>query len=64
MSSIDEIRNLRIKKLDLLREKGFDPYPASSKREISLNDVLLDFENLEKSKTSAAITNAKKSESQ
>ncbi len=52
MSSIDEIRNLRIKKLDLLREKGFDPYPASSKREISLNDVLLDFENLEKSKTS------------
>ena len=36
MSSIDEIRDARIKKLELLRSKNINPYPAESKREISL----------------------------
>ncbi|MEK7081258.1 MAG: lysine--tRNA ligase [Patescibacteria group bacterium] len=50
MSSIDEIRDTRIKKLQLLREGGMNPYPAESKREISLQDAVDDFDNLEKNK--------------
>ncbi len=50
MSSIDEIRDARIKKLELLRSKGINPYPAESKREISLKEAIENFENLEKSK--------------
>src|SRR3989339_738606 len=49
MSSIDEIREARIKKLELLRERGVDPYPAQSKREISLKDAVDNFSDLEKS---------------
>ncbi len=48
MSSIEEIKNIRIKKLELLKERGVDPYPAKPNREISLADVVKDFENLEK----------------
>ena len=50
MSSIDEIREARIKKLELLRERGVDPYPAQSKREISLKDAVDNFSDLEKKK--------------
>ncbi|MFA5778376.1 MAG: lysine--tRNA ligase [Candidatus Paceibacterota bacterium] len=50
MSSIDEIRDARIKKLKLLQDKGINPYPAESKREISLKIAVDDFENLEKDK--------------
>ena len=50
MSSIDEIRDTRIKKLKLLQDRGVDPYPADSKREITLKDAADDFDKLEKSK--------------
>jgi lysyl-tRNA synthetase class 2 len=50
MSSIDEIKDARIKKLKLLRDKGLNPYPAESKREISLKDAVDNFGNLEKNK--------------
>ena len=50
MSSIDEIRDARIKKLDLLRSRGVNPYPAESNREISLKEAKDNFDNLEKSK--------------
>jgi lysyl-tRNA synthetase class 2 len=50
MSSIDEIRDARIEKLELLKSKGVNPYPAESKREISLQEAADDFENLEKNK--------------
>jgi lysyl-tRNA synthetase class 2 len=49
MSAIDEIKNTRIKKLDLLKEKGINPYPAESKRELSINDAINSFNDLEKS---------------
>ena len=52
MSSIDEIRDIRIKKLELLKEKGINPYPADSKRELYLNEVIENFEKLEASKES------------
>ncbi len=49
MSSIDEIRNTRIKKLEILKGKGVNPYPAESNRELSISEALSLFENLEKS---------------
>ncbi|MSU44880.1 lysine--tRNA ligase [Candidatus Nomurabacteria bacterium] len=50
MSSIDEIRDIRIKKLELLKSKGIDPYPAETKREISLKEAIENFNNLETKK--------------
>ena len=50
MSSIDEIRDVRIAKLELFKKKGLDAYPSTSNREMSLAEVLNDFENLEKDK--------------
>ncbi|HEV7702286.1 MAG TPA: lysine--tRNA ligase [Candidatus Paceibacterota bacterium] len=50
MSSIDEIRDTRIKKLELLKTKGINPYPAESKRELSLKDAGENFDVLEKAK--------------
>ena len=48
MSSIDGIRDARIKKLELLKKKGINPYPAESKRELSLSDAIDSFTSLEK----------------
>ncbi|MDP2789156.1 MAG: lysine--tRNA ligase [bacterium] len=48
MSSIDEIRDARIKKLELLRKEGINPYPGDSKRELSLKDAIAGFDSLEK----------------
>src|SRR3990167_7098356 len=48
MSSIDEIRDARIKKLELLKSKGVNPYPAKSNRELSLKEAINNFNALEK----------------
>lgn len=48
MSSIDEIRGLRIKKLELLREKGINPYPAKVPRDFAISVLKEDFINKEK----------------
>src|SRR3989338_1123484 len=48
MSSIDEIRDIRIKKLELLKSRGVNPYPADSNREISLKEAIENFDKLEK----------------
>ncbi len=50
MSSIDEIRETRIKKLELFKSKGINPYPTDSKRELTLNEAITNFYSLEKSK--------------
>ncbi len=50
MSSIDEIRDTRIKKLKILKERGINPYVAESKRELSLQQAIDTFESLEESK--------------
>lgn len=50
MSSIDEIRDARLKKLKLLKEKGINPYPAESKREFTLSEAVANFDTLEKKK--------------
>ena len=48
MSSIDEIKDARLKKLNLLQEKGINPFPAESKRELYLKEVVESFEQLER----------------
>ena len=48
MSLFEEIREVRIKKLELLRKRGMDPYPADSKRELSLKEAIDNFASLEK----------------
>lgn len=48
MSSIEEIRDGRLKKLELLKKSGLEPYPRESRRELSLSEVISNFENLEK----------------
>mgnify|MGYP006210403379 CR=1 FL=1 len=48
MTSIDELRAERLRKLELLKEKGIDPYPADSKRTHTIGGVLSSFEELEK----------------
>jgi len=48
MAAFDEIRNSRIEKMNTLRAKGFNPYPAKSDREYSLLDVGTDFDKLAK----------------
>lgn len=50
MSSIDEIRDARIYKLELLRKRGVNPYPAETKREIALSEAIENFGSLEKNK--------------
>ncbi len=49
MSALDEIRNERLKKLGLLREKGINPYQAVSARTHTVADALQAFQNLEAS---------------
>jgi lysyl-tRNA synthetase class 2 len=50
MSSINEIRDAKLKKLELLKKKGINPYPALSRREFSLKEAIDSFYTLEKKK--------------
>ncbi len=50
MSSFEEIRDERIKKLELLKEKGINPYPISVSRDFSNTEVLENFSKLSKRK--------------
>jgi lysyl-tRNA synthetase, class II len=51
MSSIDEIRKARIKKLELLKKRGINPYPSDSKRELTLKEARESFDELLRSQT-------------
>src|SRR3989338_11566464 len=44
MSAFEEIRNERLKKLELLKEKGVNPFPVSAKKSSDIAGVLGDFE--------------------
>ena len=46
MSAFEEIRKERLKKLELLKEKGVNPYPVSAKKTFGISEVLGDFEKL------------------
>jgi len=51
MSSLEEIRANRLKKLKLLEQSGINPYPSVSKRTHSIGAVLNNFFSLKKRKT-------------
>ncbi len=46
MASLEEIKKERIKKHDLLKEKGINPYPSKVPRTHSISEVRGDFDNL------------------
>ncbi|MEI6528211.1 MAG: lysine--tRNA ligase [bacterium] len=48
MASLEELRNTRIEKLNILKSKGLNPFPASCKRDFYINEVIADFDNLSK----------------
>lgn len=50
MASLKEIRSERIKKLNLLKEKGIQPYPVFSTHDFSIEEVFADFLKLSKQK--------------
>jgi len=49
MAYIEEIREARLTKLAILKDKGINAYPVNSYRELALSEVLEEFTNLEKS---------------
>jgi len=51
MASLDEIRQERLKKIDILKKGGIDPYPAKTERDFSIAELLTKFEGLEKEAT-------------
>lgn len=48
MASLEEIKEIRLKKLNKLREVGVDPYPAKVPRDFDLVEVKNNFADLEK----------------
>jgi len=50
MANIEELRETRIKKLNLLKGAGMDPYPARITRDMSLSELRAEFESLESDK--------------
>ena len=51
MSAFEEIKNERLKKLELLKEKGVNPFPVSVKKSLDISETLRDFERfLEKNR--------------
>lgn len=48
MASIEELRDTRIKKIELLKEAGMEPYPVSVSCDYSISDIKNRFEELSK----------------
>jgi len=48
MSSFEELRKIRIEKKEQLEKAGINPYPASSKKDHSLSEVISSFEEISK----------------
>ncbi len=46
MASLEEIRTERLKKLDILKSRGFEAYPSKVARDYSLKEVRDDYEKL------------------
>ncbi len=46
MSTLQDFRNERIKKLEELRALGVDPYPANSARTVEIGELLSDFDQI------------------
>jgi len=46
MASFEEIRKTRIEKLNLLKDMGINPYPATCNRDFYLKDLIADFDRI------------------
>ncbi|GAH06192.1 unnamed protein product, partial [marine sediment metagenome] len=46
MAQIDELRKIRLKKLEAIRKAGIDTYPAKTKRTHKIAEVIKDFAQL------------------
>lgn len=46
MASLEEIRQARLQKLELLKKHGIDPYPAKARRDFSLQEVAERFDTI------------------
>ncbi|HXK39584.1 MAG TPA: OB-fold nucleic acid binding domain-containing protein, partial [Candidatus Paceibacterota bacterium] len=44
--ALEDIRNDRLKKLELLKARGVDPYPATSGRDVAISAVVTGFDSL------------------
>jgi lysyl-tRNA synthetase class 2 len=55
MASLDEIRDARLHKLELLKSKGIDPYPAKIPRDFSLIQLRENFAEKESSTESFSV---------
>ncbi|MES2436831.1 MAG: lysine--tRNA ligase [Patescibacteria group bacterium] len=55
MASLEELREARLQKLELLKKEGINPYPAKTKRDHSIDHVISSFENLEKEQTTITL---------
>ncbi len=51
MASLEEIRSERLKKIELLREAGMNPYPIVSNRPTSLPEAVAGFDSLAEAQT-------------
>lgn len=49
MSSIDEIRDVRLAKLKILKDRGINPFPSHTSKDLYINEAISSFEDLEKS---------------
>jgi len=54
-SFLEEVRDERIKKLNVLKAKGIKPYPVSTKRDYSLAQVLKEFDTLAEEKKTVTL---------
>jgi len=52
---LEDIIKERLKKIDLLKEAGINPYPARTKKVISINDIIKDFNFLFKSRKKVSV---------
>ncbi|MCH7679919.1 MBL fold metallo-hydrolase [candidate division KSB1 bacterium] len=55
MASLEELREERIRKLNILRDKGINPYPSVSNRNSTIDIALRDFKNLSNSESSITL---------
>ena len=56
MASLEEIRNARLSKIELLKKAGIDPYPAKVPRDMSLSDARQKFSEILKSEKSVSLS--------
>ena len=52
---LEDIIKERLKKIDLLKEAGINPYPARTKKVVSINDVIKNFNSLSKNKKRVSV---------